>query len=207
LREKMPVWGVGQKAAQREAGECVRVIQAVEGEDATLALGPELEEGGNSPSGVPAIARKAGDRAGEGKVPLNEYEKAVAYLEAQKGKPKAAKEVGFRAGEGKEPANEYERACAYLEELGAQKAMPTPLSPERTSCDVPNEYEKAVAYLEAKKATGQIAPERIACDVHKSLDLPRDSKQVPEPPEPNPERARARHWQCTDCRSVRSVRP
>jgi hypothetical protein len=122
--------------------------------------------------------------------------------------PTGAKEVGDRAGEGKVPMNEYERACAYLEELGAQKAMPTPLSPERTSCDVPNEYEKAVAYLEAKKATGQIAPERIACDVHKSLDLPRDSKQVPEPPEPKPERARARHLTgSTDCGSVRSVRP
>jgi len=167
-------------------------------------MGPELEEGGKSPSGAPAIAKKEGDRAGEGKVPLNEYERACAYLEAQKGKPKAA---GFRAGEGKEPANEYERACSYLEKIEAHGVMPTPLSPERTSCDVPNEYEKAVAYLEAKKATGQITPERIACDVHKSLDLPRDSKQVPEPPEPNPERARARHWQCTDCRSVRSVRP
>ena len=146
-----------------------------------------------------------GDRAGQGKVPLNEYEKAVLYFEAQKDMPKAAKEVGFRAGEGKEPANEYERACAYLEELEAQKALPTALSPERTSCDVPNEYEKAVAYLETRKATGQITPERISCDVHKSLDLPRDSKQVPEPPEPK--RERACNWQCTDCRSVRSVWP
>ncbi len=116
------------------------------------------EEGGKSPSGAPAIAKKKGDRAGEGKVPLNEYERTCAYLEAQKGKPKAA---GFRAGEGKEPANEYERACSYLEKLEAHGVMPTPLSPERTSCDVPNEYEKAVAYLEAKKATGQITPERI----------------------------------------------
>jgi len=122
----MPLWGGGLKAAQREAGECDKVIQAVEGEDAALELGPELEEGGNSPSGAPAIAQKAGDRAGEGKVPLNEYEKAVACLEAQKDMPKATKEVGDLAGEGKVPLKEYERACAYLE-----------VEKTGTSCDIP----------------------------------------------------------------------
>ena len=46
---------------------------------------------GNSPSGAPAIAKNVGDRSGEGKVILNEYEKAshnddVFYLFLQKQK-------------------------------------------------------------------------------------------------------------------------
>ena len=46
------------------------------------AKGPELERG-NSQSGAPAIAKNVGDRSGEQKMPLNEYEKAVAYLEVE----------------------------------------------------------------------------------------------------------------------------
>jgi hypothetical protein len=68
-----------------------------------------------------------GDRAGGGTVPLNEYEKAVAYLEAQNNMPKGAKEVGGSAGEGKVALKEYERAVvAYIE---AEKTG--------TSCDTP----------------------------------------------------------------------
>jgi hypothetical protein len=50
-------------------------------------------ERGNSPSVAPAIAKNVGDRSGEGKVLLNEYEKAVAYLKAQEAMPKAAAQV------------------------------------------------------------------------------------------------------------------
>jgi hypothetical protein len=64
-------------------------------------------------------------RAGEGKVPLNEFERAVAYLEQQKDMPKGAKEVRNWAWVGKVPLNEFERAAAYLE---AQKTG--------TSCNI-----------------------------------------------------------------------
>jgi len=100
------------------------------------AKGPELERG-NSPSGAPAIAKNVGDRSGEEKVPLNEYEKAVAYLEVEEleacrtlegraraaarafiaveiergnspsGAPAIAKKVGDRSGEEKVPLHEY----------------------------------------------------------------------------------------------------
>ena len=77
------------------------------------ATGPELERvsevrahaaaRGNSPSGASAIAKKMGDRWGEGMVPLNEYEKAVSYLEAQEAKLKdeaqmQAKQVDAQVG-------------------------------------------------------------------------------------------------------------
>jgi hypothetical protein len=80
-----------------------------------------------APSGAPAIAKKMDDRAGGGEKSLNEYEKAVAYLDAQKDMPKGAKEVGDQAGEGKVPLKEYERAvAAYLE-----------VEKTGTSCDIP----------------------------------------------------------------------
>jgi hypothetical protein len=57
---------------------------------------PELERG-DSPSAAPATAKKVGDRSGEGKVFLNKYEKAVAYLEAQEAMPKAAASVSAQS--------------------------------------------------------------------------------------------------------------
>ena len=56
---------------------------------------------GNSPSGAPAIAKNVGDRSGEGKVILNEYEKAshnddVFYLFLQKQKIGASSIYTFR---------------------------------------------------------------------------------------------------------------
>ena len=60
--------------------------------DPLYAKGPELERS-DSACGAPATAKKVGDRSGEGKVFLNEYEKAVAYLEAQEAMPKDAAQV------------------------------------------------------------------------------------------------------------------
>ncbi len=70
---------------------------------------------------MPKGTKEVGDRAGEGKVPLNGYERAVAYLRYSKVNP----QMGW-SGEVKVPLNEYERAVAYQK---TQQAG--------SSCDIP----------------------------------------------------------------------
>jgi eukaryotic-like serine/threonine-protein kinase len=118
-------------------------------------------------------------RAGEGKVPLNEFERAVTYLEQQKDMPKGAKEVRNWAGVGKVPVNEFERAVAYLE---IQKDIPKGAKEVGNRAGVGkvplNEFERAAAYLEAQK-TGtscNISPSRGMFSAMKSGEILDDTK-------------------------------
>lgn len=109
-----------------------------------------------------------GDRAGAAKGSLNEYEKAVAYLEAQKDMPKAAKDVGDQAGEGKVPLKEYEKAVvAYLESEESGTASDKPPSRGIFSAMKSGASQVKSSMLGSftkgqKKAGGEKGPEDLA---------------------------------------------